>query len=252
MLLVVTFRPEFQPPWIGQAQVTSLTLEPARSGRGATLVQRVVGNGTLPRSVAEIVERTDGVPLFVEEMTKAVLEADAGLGATPAHPLAVPATLQASLMARLDRLGSAAKEVAQVGAAIGREFSYELLAAVAQRTEQELAQALAGSSSPAWSFSAGRRRRPPTFSSTRWFRMRRIARCCGERERQLHARIARGPRSALPECCRGAATSSRAPFHRSRPDRTGNCVSVSGGPAVRREIGVYRGNSATEERVAAD
>jgi predicted ATPase len=95
--------------------------------------------------VDENIERTDGVPLFVEELTKAVLEAaisGAGLSAVPAASPAVPPTLHASLMARLDRLGSATKDVAQIGAAIGREFSYELLTTVAQRDEAELRDVL--------------------------------------------------------------------------------------------------------------
>ena len=97
--------------------------------------------------MAEIVERTDGIPLFVEEMTKAVLEAEGEgdarrtAGAVPSPALAVPASLHASLMARLDRLGPA-KEVAQIGAAIGREFSHPLLAAVVHKPEAELASAL--------------------------------------------------------------------------------------------------------------
>jgi predicted ATPase len=97
--------------------------------------------------MAEIVERTDGVPLFVEEMTKAVLEAESEgearwtAGAVPSPALAVPASLHASLMARLDRLGPA-KEVAQIGAAIGREFSHDLLAAVVHKPEPELGSAL--------------------------------------------------------------------------------------------------------------
>ena len=112
---------------------------------------------------AEIVERTDGIPLFVEEMTKAVLEAE-GEGearqtaaAVPSSALAVPASLHASLMARLDRLGPA-KELAQIGAAIGREFAYTLLAAVVAKPEAELQSALdrlmhAGLTA-AWSFAA--------------------------------------------------------------------------------------------------
>ena len=112
--------------------------------------QRIAGNKRrLPAEIVdEIVERTDGVPLFVEELTKAVVEADEReygaklvLSRIPAAALAVPATLHASLMARLDRLGPAAKELAQVGAAIGREFSYELLAAIAApRPELEVAE----------------------------------------------------------------------------------------------------------------
>lgn len=146
VLLLVTFRPEFQSPWTGQAHVTVLALSRLDRREGAALVQRVVGNGDLPSDVvAEIIERTDGVPLFIEELTKAVLEGgNAGivLSRAAATALNVPATLHASLMARLDRLGSAAKEVAQVGAAIGREFSHELLAAVAQRNKGDLNAAL--------------------------------------------------------------------------------------------------------------
>lgn len=142
VLLLLTFRPEFQPPWTGQAHVTILVLNRLDRREGAALVQRVVGTGELPSDVvAEIIERTDGVPLFVEELTKAVLEggnARTLLSKAAATALNVPATLHASLMARLDRLGSAVKEVAQVGAVLGREFSYELLAAVAQRDAAEL------------------------------------------------------------------------------------------------------------------
>jgi class 3 adenylate cyclase/predicted ATPase len=146
VLLLATFRPEFQPPWTGQAHVTVLVLNRLDRREGAALVQRVVGTGALPNDVvAEIIERTDGVPLFVEELTKAMLEsgdATTVLSGAAATALNVPATLHASLMARLDRLGSAAKEVAQTGAALGRQFSYELLAAVAQRNAAELDVAL--------------------------------------------------------------------------------------------------------------
>jgi class 3 adenylate cyclase/predicted ATPase/DNA polymerase III delta prime subunit len=137
VLLLVTLRPEFFPPWTGQAQVTTLTLNRLDRSESAALVQRIAGNeGALSaEAVDEIVARTDGVPLFMEELTKAVVEANGGaklvISGAPAAARAVPATLHASLMARLDRLGPAAKKVAQVGAAIGREFSYELLAAVA-------------------------------------------------------------------------------------------------------------------------
>ena len=113
-------------------------------------MQTLAGNAALTAEiVAEIVERTDGVPLFVEELTKAVLES-AGQGDRVAAVLAttspaaqsVPATLHASLMARLDRLGPAAKEIAQIGAVLGREFAYELIEPVAQRPEPELQAAL--------------------------------------------------------------------------------------------------------------
>jgi class 3 adenylate cyclase/tetratricopeptide (TPR) repeat protein len=148
VLLLITFRPEFKAPWEGQAHVTSLTINRLPSRDAAAIIADVVGTKELAADVsAEIVERTDGVPLFVEEMTKAVLEAEnegAARGTAsliPSHVQAIPASLHASLLARLDRLGQA-KEMAQIGAAIGREFSHALLAAVAQRSEAELAHAL--------------------------------------------------------------------------------------------------------------
>ena len=148
MLLIVTYRPEFDAPWIGRPHVTALTLNRLGEREIAQLIDRLLGNKPLPESIRhDIIERTDGVPLFVEEMTKAVLEAagegaiERAVGAVPSPSVAVPASLHASLMARLDRLGSA-KEVAQVGAVIGREFSHPLLAAVAGRPELELQSAL--------------------------------------------------------------------------------------------------------------
>jgi class 3 adenylate cyclase len=147
-LLIVTFRPEFEAPWIGRPHVTSLTLNRLPQRDIDAMIDRVAGNKQLPANIRrDIIERTDGIPLFVEEMTKAVLEAeDEGearrtVASVPSPALAVPASLHASLMARLDRLGSA-KELAQVGAAIGREFSHEVLAAVARKPAAELGSAL--------------------------------------------------------------------------------------------------------------
>ena len=147
-LLVVTFRPEFSAPWVGQSHVTSLTLNRLGEREAAAIIASLVGNKALPADVmAEIVERTDGIPLFIEEMTKAVLEAESEgaarrtVAAVPPPALAVPASLHASLMARLDRLGPA-KEVAQIGSAIGREFPHALLASVARKPEAELGSAL--------------------------------------------------------------------------------------------------------------
>ena len=148
VLLIVTFRPEFNAPWAGRSHVTSLALNRLGEREAAAIIARVVGNKDLPADVtAEIVERTDGIPLFVEEMTKAVLEAESEgearqtAAAMPSSALAVPASLHASLMARLDRLGTA-KEVAQIGAAIGREFSHVLLGAVIPKPEVDLRSAL--------------------------------------------------------------------------------------------------------------
>jgi class 3 adenylate cyclase/tetratricopeptide (TPR) repeat protein len=139
VLLIVTFRPEFNAPWTGQSRVTNLVLNRLEEPEAAAIVARLTGNRALPADLmAEIVGRTDGIPLFVEEMTKAVLEAQNE--ATAPAPT-VPASLHGSLMARLDRLGSA-KEVAQIGAAIGREFSDALLTALVRKPEAELGSAL--------------------------------------------------------------------------------------------------------------
>jgi DNA-binding response OmpR family regulator/class 3 adenylate cyclase/predicted ATPase len=144
VLLLVTFREEFQPTWIGQSHVTMLALNRLNRRDAAMLVRRIAA-GLPGEVVAEIVERTDGVPLFIEELTKAVLEAGnqedgiaCVISASPSSRAAVPATLHSSLMARLDRLGPMAKEVAQIGALLGREFSYELLRSVCGCHEAEL------------------------------------------------------------------------------------------------------------------
>jgi class 3 adenylate cyclase/predicted ATPase len=148
VLLIVTFRPEFEAPWVGQPHVTVLALNRLEHREVDTMIDRVIGNKPLPADIrTDIIERTDGIPLFVEEMTKAVLEAGGELeamrtaAAVSSPALAVPASLHASLLARLDRLGPA-KELAQIGAAIGREFSHALISAVARKPEAELEAAL--------------------------------------------------------------------------------------------------------------
>jgi class 3 adenylate cyclase len=148
VLLIVTFRPEFEAPWIGRPHVTALTINRLADRDVAAMITCMLGDKRLPESIRrDIIERTDGIPLFVEEMTKAILEAESDsaalrtITAAPSSTHAVPASLHASLMARLDRLGHA-KEIAQIGAAIGREFSHALLAAVAQQSEAQLESAL--------------------------------------------------------------------------------------------------------------
>jgi class 3 adenylate cyclase/tetratricopeptide (TPR) repeat protein len=140
VLLVVTFRPEFLHGWSGEPHVTHLNLNRLAGGEGTMLVERLAGYAGLSReTLNEIVERADGVPLFVEELTKAVLETnDRVLAASALPELAIPPTLHASLIARLDRLGPTAKEVAQTGSVIGREFGYDLVEQVAQRPVPEL------------------------------------------------------------------------------------------------------------------
>jgi predicted ATPase len=136
VLLIVTLRPEFQMPWIGQPQVTTLALNRLDRHDRTVLIEQIAGGQALPDEVVgQIADRTDGVPLFVEELTKSVLESGVPL-------VGIPTTLHDSLMARLDRLSSV-RQVAQIGAAIGREFSYGLMRAVSRLPEDQLQAALA-------------------------------------------------------------------------------------------------------------
>src|SRR6516225_8994440 len=149
VLLLVTFRPEFDVPWVARSYVTALIVNRLAEHEVGAMIDRIAGSNLLSASIRQdIIERTDGIPLFVEEMTKAVLEAESEtaaertVAAVPSRARAVPASLHASLMARLDRLGGPAKELAQIAAAIGREFSHPLLASVVRRPEAELESAL--------------------------------------------------------------------------------------------------------------
>jgi class 3 adenylate cyclase/predicted ATPase len=150
VLLIVTFRPEFQPPWTGEPQVSMLALNRLDRRDCNALIAQLAGGKTLPDEVvSQIADRTDGVPLFVEELTKSILESgllreenDRYVLDRPLQLLAIPATLHASLLARLDRLGPA-RMVAQIGAAIGRQFIYPVLRAVSRLPEDELRAALA-------------------------------------------------------------------------------------------------------------
>jgi class 3 adenylate cyclase/predicted ATPase len=150
VLLIVTFRPEFQAPWTGQSQVSMLALNRLdRNDRSALVAQIAAGKALPDEVVAQIVERSDGVPLFIEELTKSVLESDVLREEVDRYvldralpPPAIPTTLHDSLMARLDRLVSV-RHVAQIGAAIGREFSYALLHEVSRLSEDELQTSLA-------------------------------------------------------------------------------------------------------------
>ena len=148
VLLVITFRPEVQPRWVSGPSLTRLVLGPFNRQQAMSMIDQVACAATLPRAVREdILARADGVPLFLEELTKATIErgdppASRGFTDDPAwRNFEVPTSLHASLMARLDHLGPA-KEVAQIGAAIGREFSLKLLASVARKKPSDLYPAL--------------------------------------------------------------------------------------------------------------
>jgi class 3 adenylate cyclase/tetratricopeptide (TPR) repeat protein len=149
-LLIVTFRPEFRPPWAGRSHVTLLSLNRLRPPQRAEMITHVTSGKILPKEIVDqIIDRTDGIPLFIEELTKAVVESgilaetcDGYRVVEPVAPLLIPATLHASLLARFDR-PAPTREVAQIAAALGRKFSHELISTVATIPQQRLDDALA-------------------------------------------------------------------------------------------------------------
>jgi predicted ATPase/ABC-type transport system involved in cytochrome c biogenesis ATPase subunit len=198
VLALFTFRPEFEPPWAGLPNVGTLTLGRLDRDDVENMVARVTGGRVLPAEVMkQIVAKTDGNPLFVEELTKTVLEAgilvadDGGYRLDgPLPPLAIPATLQDSLMARLDRLAPV-REIAQIGAAIGREFSYSLVRALVGRDETALKHGFAQLEQAGLVF---RRGEPP--EATYSFKHALVRDAAYEsllksRRQQLHGQIAR-------------------------------------------------------------
>jgi class 3 adenylate cyclase/tetratricopeptide (TPR) repeat protein len=206
VLVVITFRPEFTPPWIGRPHVTMLTLNRLPRRQGAEMIAYVTGGRALPKEISEqIVDRTDGVPLFIEELTKTVIEsgivAEAGdhyAVAVPTAPLAIPTSLHASLLARLDSLAPT-REVAQIGAALGRSFSYELISAVVEMPPQKLDGALEQLSNAQLIF---RRGVPPDAEYTFKHALVQDAAystLLRSRRRQVHARIATTLESRFPE-----------------------------------------------------
>lgn len=171
----------------------------------SALAQQIAGGKTLPADVInQIVDRTDGVPLFVEELTKSVLEsgllraeADRYVLDDALPPLAIPTTLHASLLARLDRLASV-RHVAQIGASIGREFSYQLLGAVSRLPENELRAALSRLVASELIFQRGMPPMRSTPSSTRWSRTRRVAACCAAPNNDCTRRLPKRSKPTSP------------------------------------------------------
>ena len=210
VLGLITFRPEFQAPWVGQAHVSSLSLRRLAERETKAVVGAVAGGKSLPAEiVSRIVDHADGIPLFIEELTKTLLESgllqeeEGGyVLAGPLPPLAIPSSLRASLMARLDRLAPV-KEVAQIGAALGREFSYELLAAVARRTDKRLRGALDQLVDAGLVF---RRGAPPHASFIFKHALVQDAAystLLRSQRQELHARIARSIEQRFPELVEG-------------------------------------------------
>ena len=224
VLALITFRPEFTPPWSGQPHVSALALTRLGRREGAALVEQVAQDKALPDEVAaQIVAKTDGVPLFVEELTKTVLESgllkDAGDHyelAGPLPPLALPSTLHDSLLARLDRLAPV-KEIAQIGAALGREFSHGLVAAVADRPETELQAVLDQLVAAELIYRRGSA--PDVTYSFKHALVQDAAygTLLKSRRQHLHARIRAGHGGTVPGARRNPARTPRAALHWRRP-----------------------------------
>jgi class 3 adenylate cyclase/predicted ATPase len=204
VLLVATFRPEFTVPWAGEPHVTVLNLNRLSRADSETLVRQLAANtASLPSDlIGEIVERGDGVPLFLEEVTKTVVDAEPSQqsGSTaPRPPLSVPSTLHASLIARLDRIGPIAREIAQIGATIGREFSYELTAIVAERPEQVLHDTLGHLVEAGLVFQRGESPRSSFLFKHGLLRDAAYSTLLRGPRRTLHARIAQAIEEIFPE-----------------------------------------------------
>jgi class 3 adenylate cyclase len=206
LLVVLTHRPEFQSRWSEQGHVGALNLSKLTRAQSAAIVFTLVGGKALPAALLEqILTRTDGVPLFVEELTKSILESgeltEAGDHydyASSAREVTVPATLRDSLMARLDRF-MPVKEIAQIGAAIGREFSHELIAAVAPMPQAQLDDALVQLSASGLAF---RRGTPPDAIYT--FKHALVQDAAYDsllksRRQDLHGKIARVIEARFPD-----------------------------------------------------
>jgi predicted ATPase len=206
LLVVLTHRPEFLSRWSGQGHVGAVNLSKLTRAQSAAMVSALAGGKALPEALLEqILARTDGVPLFVEELTKSILEAGELTEAGDryeyrgsARAVTIPATLRDALMARLDRFVPV-KEIAQIGAAIGREFSYELIAAVAPMPQSQLDDALARLSESGLAF---RRGTPPDAVYT--FKHALVQDAAYDallksRRQELHAKIARMIDARFPD-----------------------------------------------------
>ena len=207
VFVVVSCRPEFFTPWLEHSHVTMLQLNRLERELARNMVVQVAGEPLPDQVIEQIVARTDGVPLFVEELTKAVVELRSHKSAAGEHPASlssppnIPETLAGLLMGRLDKVGDA-KGVAQIGSAIGREFSYGLLAAVAEIPAPSLDSALARLVAPELIFVRGK---PP--NSTYIFKHAlaqdaAYATLPSSERRQLHNRIARALEDKFPETVR--------------------------------------------------
>ena len=251
ILALLTFRPDFSPPWIGRSHLTQVTVHRLPRRQAEEVIRQVAHGKTLPSEVIEqIVAKTDGVPLFVEELTKMVLESgllqeqeDRYVLTAPLPPLAIPATLHDSLMARLDRLATV-KGLAQLGATLGREFSYELLQAVSPWDEAHLATGAA---------SVGGSRVPVSAGGAAAGDVPLQA--CPDSGRSVSVVAAQHPAAVSPAYCPGgggalsrdlrdAARVVGPPLYGGQLDNAGHALLAAGGPACHRTLGASGGDRA--------
>ena len=237
ILALFTCRPDFSPPWTGRAHLTQMTLNRLPRRQAVEVIRQVAHGKVLPPEVVEqIVAKTDGVPLFVEELTKMVLESgllqegDERYELTgPLPPLAIPATLHDSLMARLDRLASV-KDVAQLGATLGREFAYDLLQAVAPWTRPPCNRGCTSwwrrSCSTSGAAAAGDL--PLQACPDSGCRLSVVA---AEHPPAVSSAHCAGVGGTVPGDCRDATRAAGAPLHRGGTHSAGHPLLAAGGPA---------------------
>ena len=236
-LLVVTFRPEFQAArWVGQRRVSALILSKLPRPESSALIAGITGGKALPQEIVNhIIERTDGIPLFIEELTSMLVESgllreEQGeyVIEQPLPAMAIPSSLQASLMARLDRLAPV-KEVAQIGAVIGREFSYELLAAVARRPDPELILALDQLTDAGLVFAEGTPPHASYMFKHALVQDAAYSTLLRARKQDLHARIGYLLAERFPDIAVDTARASCPPLYRGGPERCRGGLLAQGG-----------------------
>ena len=256
VLMIITFRPEFDPVWAGLPHVSEFSLRRLDRGHVESMAQQVTGGRSLPTEVMDqIISKTDGVPLFVEELTKTVLESgiliEEGEGYRldgPLPPLAIPSTLHDSLTARLDHLAPV-KEIAQVGAAIGREFSYALLSSVITRGEASLRDGLAQLEQAQL---VQREGEPPEATYTFKHALGRGLREFAEEPAPDPAPAHRGSVArAVPHGSRERAGNRRAAFHVGWTHGSGRRLLAEGGGPISRDRCEYRGDFSPKQRAGA-
>ena len=247
VLLVITSRPEFASPWGDYTHVTHHTLNRLSRRQVAAMVARLTDSEPLPQEVVEqIVDKTDGMPLFVEELTKSVLEA--GLPASSPLSLAIPATLQDALMARLDRLEPAAKEVAQMGSVLGREFPEALLAAIATMLQEALQDAVEQLIASGLLFRRGAAPEAAYRFKHALVQEAAYGSLLRQRRQQLHARAAQMLETRFAS--RVETEPEVVAHHYTEAGEAARAISLlaAGGASGRRALGAYRSNQPPHNR----